>query len=272
MSQLQPPSPFVGQYPIESPSGDMHPPVCLKTHWDPTEMIRHILPHQRVSLPQDFRPFVRVCKQYVTSGPAEMAPMPPSHMVFPTGGQFYPPGRYSSRIDTESELRTLTQPLDKWCPTSQYIPEEESTMYVSGSTVPDRKPISNAFIEELAMPQALLRKDEQTCRSENDTRYFERSGRLFNNPTKQDRYGADKYYSLPNANHGKGEPIARGGVPMPKTMTEQARDGHRAIFSQPGGSVPLQGNRALGTVPHPSTRSHTSVVGVATSGLSAPVW
>jgi hypothetical protein len=270
MSQLQPPSPFVGQYPLEEPTGEMFPPVCLKTHWDPTQMIRHILPHQRVALPQDFRPLVRVCKQYVTSAPAEMAPMPPSHMVFPMGGSKYPPGRYSSRIDTESELRTLTQPLDKWCPTSQYIPSDESTMYVSGSTVPDRGPSSSAFINELSMPQALLRKDQTTCRSLNDSRYFERSRRLFNNPTKQDRYGADKFYALPDSDHGKGEPMAHGGVPMPKTITEQAYRS-RSNITQPGGSVPLQGNRILGTVENQSRR-HTSAVGVTTAGLAAPVW
>lgn len=271
MSQLHTPSPFIGQYPLESvsvPDSQMFPPVCLKTHWDPTQMIRHILPHQRVALPQDPRPLVRVCKQYRTSAPAEMAPMPPTHMVFPTGGQFYPPGRYASRIDDESALRTLDQPLNKWgAGATQYIPEEESTLYVAGSTVPERQPTSNAFIAELAMPQALLRTDERTCRSENDTLYFERSRRLFNNPTKQDRYGADKYAALPGAHHGLGEPMAHGGVPMPRTVTGQAGRA-RWNIPQPGGSAPL--SRTLST--QPNTRSHTSVVGVTTSGLTAPVW
>ncbi len=250
----------------------MLPPVCLKTHWDPTEMIRHILPYQRVALPQDPRPWVKVCKQYVTSGPAEKAPMPPSHMVFPTGGQFYPPGRYAARIDDESVLRTLTQPLDKWCPTAQYIPDEDSTMYRAGSTVPDRKTVSSAFVQELSMPQALLRTDETTCRSENDTMYFQRSGRLFNNPTKQDRYGADKYYALPDRNHEKGQPMPHGGVPMPVTVTGQAGRGRWSI-PQPGtsgaGSGAGSGVRRLGA----GVRgAHTSAVGVTTAGLAAPVW
>lgn len=274
MSQFHTPSPFVGQYPLEPasvPDGQMFPPVCLKTHWDPTEMVRRILPHQRVALPQDPRPLVRVCKQYRTSTPAEMAPMPPSHMVFPTGGQFYPPGRYSSRIDDESVLRTLDQPLNKWgAGATQYIPEEESTLYVAGSTVPDRQPLSNAFVAELAMPQALLRTDERTCRSENDTLYFERSRRLFNNPTKQDRYGADKYAALPGAHHKVGEPMAHGGVPMPRTVTGQAGRARWSI-PQPGGSAPL-GHRVLGAGPSADVRSHTSAVGVTTSGLTAPVW
>ena len=271
MSQLHTPSPFTGLYPLESASmndSQMFPPVCLKTHWDPTAMIRRILPHQLVALPQDPRPLVRVCKQYKTSGPAEVAPMPPSHMVFPTGGQFYPPGRYASHIDNESILRTLDQPLNKWGD-ARYIPEENSTMYVAGSTVPDRQPLSNAFVAELAMPQALLRTDERTCRSENDSRYFERSGRLFNNPTKQDRYGADKYYALPDAQHGRGEPMAHGGVPMPHTVTGQAGRARWKI-PQPGGSAPT--SRMLSTGSPYSKPSRTSVVGVTTSGLTAPVW
>lgn len=280
MSQYHVPSPFVSSYPVADaapPGGSMLPPVCLKTHWDPTERIRRILPQQRVALPQDPRPWVRICKSYVTSGPVEdaSAPMPPSSMVFPSGGQFYPPGRYTARIDDESVLRTLTQPLDKWCPTAQYIPEEDSTMYVAGGTVPDRQPVSSAFIQELAMPRVLVREEgEVSCRSQNDSLYFQRSGRLFNNPTKQDRYGADKYYALPDSHHGKGEPMAHGGVPMPVTVTGQAGRGRWSI-PQPGqreagGAVGSVGSRQLGTAVRRG--GHTSAVGVTTAGLAAPVW
>ena len=47
------------------------------------------------------------------------------------------------------------------------------------------------------MPQAVLRESAYNCRTENDQRLWERSPRLFSNPTKQDRYGAQKYYALP---------------------------------------------------------------------------
>ena len=63
--------------------------------------------------------------------------------------------------------------------------------------------------------------------------------------------------------------MAHGGVPMPKTITEQAYRS-RSNIKQPGGSVPL-GNRMLGTAEDESRR-HTSVVGVSTTGLAAPVW
>ena len=235
MSQLQTESPYNSAFPFQNVEGNLFTPVCLQTHWDPTEMLRHILPQQHVSLPQDFRPWTKVCKNYVTSGPMIPAPTPPKDMVFPTGGEFYPPGRYASRIDDESVLRTLDKPLDKWCPSTQYVPRQSSNMFVAGSTVPDRKLTSNAFVSELAMPQALLRMDTSTCRSENDTKYFERSGRLFNNPTKQDRYGADKYYALPEAEqqgHSRGYPQPHGGVNRVTPTAEAKRSAYP--IRQPG--------------------------------------
>ena len=86
-------------YPFDNIEGNLFPPVCLQTHWDPTKMLRHILPQQKVDLPQDFRPWVKVCKNYVTSGPLIAAPMPPKNMVFPMGGEFYPPGRIINMIN-----------------------------------------------------------------------------------------------------------------------------------------------------------------------------
>jgi hypothetical protein len=289
MSQIETPSEFVSSYPFAPVNGNLFTPVCLRTHWDPTEMLRHIIPQQHVGLPQDFRPWTKVCKNYVTSGPTIPAPMPPKNMVFPPGGEFYPPGRYSANIDVESRLKTLNYPLDKWCPSTKYIPSQTSNMYVAGSTVPDRKPVSDAFVDELAMPQALLRTDIYTCRSENDTKYFERSGRLFNNPTKQDRYGAAKFYALPGGS-GKGEPMPHGGVNV-VPPTKDAKIGFWPI-KQPGGALPSATSKTIdnsrpirgygstyspGTQPSdsgvtPSDKGYTSFVGVTTSGLAAPVW
>ena len=291
MSHVEPPSPFVSGFPFENVEGNLFTPVCLRTHWDPTEMLRHIIPQQKVGLPEDFRPWVKVCKNYVTSAPAIPAPMPPKDMVFPMGGEFYPPGRYAAAIDQESILRTLDHPLDKWCPTTKYIPRQTSNMYVAGSTLPDRKAMSDAFVSELSMPQALLRTDIYTCRSENDTKYFDRSPRLFNNPTKQDRYGADKFYALPGGS-GRGEPMPHGGVNEVQP-TQQAIRGSWPI-EQPGGALkqgdmqsnstrPIGGfgsTRAPGTQtpnqqnlgPKPPGTGYTSFVGTTTSGLAAPVW
>ena len=251
-------------FPFENIEGNLFTPVCLKTHWDPTQMLKHILPQQKVSLPLDFRPYVKVCKQYVTSGPTVIAPIPPENMVFPTGGEFYPPGRYAANIDQESVLKTLDHPLDKWCPTTQYVPNRSSNMYIAGSTVPDRTNDS-PFVTELSMPQAVLRNDIYTCRSENDSKYFNRSARLFNNPTKQDRYGASQFYGLPGTIQG--EPMPHGGV-NEVTPTQQAIDSRWPI-KQPGGALPYSSN-----IVKPTNTSvvGTSFVGTTTSGLAAPVW
>lgn len=271
MSNLQPANTHLSHYPFENVEGNLFPPVCLKSHWDPTKMLRHILPQQKVVLPQDFRPLVKVCKKYVTSGPTIEAPMPPDNMVFPTGGSFYPPGRYSASIDNESILRTLDRRSNKWCE-SQYIPNKNSTMYVANSTLPDRR--SSNFISELSMPRALLRDNQYTCRSQNDTHYFERSGRLFNNPTKQDRYGADKWYANPESDHGRGDPMPHGGVNIVKP-TKQAMIS-KSHIPQPGGSFPFQSANATANASAnanaSATRSGTSFVGTATSGSAARVY
>ena len=274
----QPPSPSVGDYPFQTVQGDLFPPVCLKTHWDPTEMLRRILPQQPVSLPLDFRPWTKVCKQYVTSAPAEPAPMPPKDMVFPTGGAFYPPGRYAASIDKESSLRTLDRPLDRSCPTSQYIPSQNSNMYVAGSTVPDRKLLSDAFVSELSMPQVLLRVDQNTCRSSNDAAYFQRSGRLFFNPTKQDRYGAEKFYAKKDG-LPQGEPMMHGGVFMPKP-TASAMAGRHGSFPNPTGSTVVAQASQASQASHASQASQSLtptefdrvIKGTSTAGSAARVW
>jgi hypothetical protein len=253
-----PPSQTVSQYPFENVEGNLFQPVCLKTHWDPTQILRRTLPTQKVGMPLDFRPLVKVCKNYVTSAPPVEAPVPPSNMVFPMGGSFYPPSRYSNAIDQESVLRTLDHPLDRWCNDTQYVVPEDSNMYHAGSTVPDRQPISNMFISELAMPKVLLRSDGDSCRSQNDRDYTERSGRLFNNPTKQDRYGAEKYYALPGG-QARGEPMPHGGVPRVRP-TAQSMTGRQAM---------AQSELNRGQKEH---TDYTSFVGVATSARAAPVW
>lgn len=278
MSQLHTPSPSLGSVPMESAGDQLFPPVCLRTHWDPTRMLSHILPQQRVTLPESFRPWVRVCKSYVTSAPALPAPLPPTNMVFPTGGEFYPPGRYSSAIDTESSLRTLDHPLDKWCPSSQYVPRQDSDLFVAGRTVPDRGALSSGFVSELAMPKALLRKDNYTCRSVNDTAYFERSGRVFNNPTKQDRYGAERYYSAPEAEAegrmGRGDPMPHGGVNRVTPTLQAIMSADRGhLFPQPGGShFNAKGIHLPRNQPLHAALEDTSVVGIATNGAAARVW
>ena len=273
MSQLETPSKSVSEYPFNSVEGDLFPPVCLKSHWDPTMMLRHILPTHKVELPQDFRPWTKVCKNYVTSGPAIKAPMPPSNMVFPMGGEFYPPGRYAAAIDDESKLRTLNWRLDKWCDNGRYVPPLGSDTYVPNVNLPDRAPTSSAFVQELAMPQALLRSGPYNCRTENDVAYFDRSPRFFNNPTKQDRYGAGRFSALP----GGVTPMPHGGVNK-VPLTEDAIKAAYPRVPMPGGRPASGEMYALKTSNNmvlPNTKSPgiscTSIAGVATCGSFAPV-
>lgn len=169
---------------------DLFPPVCLTYHWDPTAVLRRVVPQgPAVPLALDPRPWAKVCLEYVNSGQSsEQAPAPPKDMVFPSGGEFYPPGRYSSAIDNESLLRRLDRPLGT-CDVRQYEPNERGDMYTPNRLVPDRKqqPTTD-MVKELAMPRALLRAGPYDCRQEADQNNWSRSTNLFNNATKQQRY------------------------------------------------------------------------------------
>jgi len=231
MSQLQS-GHFDGEkpqtFPFE-PAGTMNglfPPVCLRSHWDPTAMLRLILPSQHVELPMDFRPYVKVCKDYVTSGPAVPAPLPPKDMVFPSGGEFYPPGRYSANINNESKLHYLDRTLDRWCQSKEYVPPKNSDMYVPNVMVTRSQQPTSDFVQELAMPQSVLRETAYNCRTENDQANWNRSPRLFSNPTKQDRYGAQTFSALP----GGVLTFPHGGVEK-VPLTNQAIAGGQMVGS-----------------------------------------
>jgi len=166
------------------------PPVCLQYHWDPTAILRRVVPQgPPVPLALDPRPWAKVCLEYVNSGQSsEQAPVPPSNMVFPSGGEFYPPTRYSSAIDNESLLRRLDRPLGT-CDAEQYEPNQRGDMYISNQLVPDRVYTpTTEMVKELAMPKALLRAGLYDCRLDADKANWARSTSLFNNATKQQRY------------------------------------------------------------------------------------
>lgn len=173
-----------------SPTNPMYPAVCLKYHWDPTAVLRRVVPQgPAVPMALDPRPWTKVCLEYVNSGKAsEQAPVPPPNMVFPSGGEFYPPTRYSSNIDNESLLRRLDRPLGT-CDKEQYEPPFTGDMYVPNRMVPERSRVpTTEMIQELAMPKALLRVAPYECRVEGDMDNWKRSPYLFNNATKQQRY------------------------------------------------------------------------------------
>ena len=267
-----------GSVPLQ-PAGTMDelfPPMCLRSHWDPGMILRWTLPDQKVDLPLDFRPYVKICKDYVTSAPAVEAPMPPANMVFPTGGEVYPPGRYSANIDKESVLRYLDRSLDRWCQTKEYVPSRRSDMYVPNVLVPKSQTPTSDFVQELAMPQAVLREGPYNCRTANDIRLWERSPRLFSNPTKQDRWGSRTYSALPGGKLG----ITHGGAPVPPP-TAQAIAGSQLVGSMkqfgpiqiPGGYVPppLEGSIKPLRDTRPDRDRPIRIAGITTAGGYAPV-
>ncbi len=183
-------SSMVSPVPIEpATTKPLFPPVCLRYHWDPTMVLQRTLPlGPSVPLALDPRPWTKVCLSYVDSGDSLVrAPMPPPSMVFPSGGEFYPPNRYSQAISDESLLRRLDRPLGT-CDAAQFEPNQQGDMYISGVLVPDRKVPTSRMVQEMAMPRVLIRPGPYQCREEADVVNVERSQVLFNNATKQQRY------------------------------------------------------------------------------------
>ena len=75
----------VEAYPIQgSTTQPFFPPVCIKSHWDPTQIYQKTVPNQHVALPIDFRPWTKVCMEYVTAGPVEALPPVPESVVATT--------------------------------------------------------------------------------------------------------------------------------------------------------------------------------------------
>lgn len=182
------PYPFAPTQPTERQA---FPPACQKSHWDPTQVLRWTLPQQQLELPQDPRPWTKICLTYTTTSPHTAAPPVNNSVVLPTGGQFYPPGRYSNSIDQESLLRRLDRPLGT-CEADQYTPSRDSSLFRAASTVPKRNTPTTQFVQELAMPQALLRTGPYKCRQEQDILNLQRSQKLFNNATKYEKFHAQK--------------------------------------------------------------------------------
>jgi hypothetical protein len=180
------------QYPIKSADNpNLFPPVCLRSHWDPTQIIQRTLPNAHVDAPLEPRPWTRVCMNYVTSQPFEQAPRPADGVVFPMGGTVYPFSRYRENVQHESELKGLDRPLGT-CERDQYIPPQTGNLFRANSTVPDRPEPNIRFIQELAFPQACMRTGVYDCVAQAQKINWENAPMPFNNATKQSRYNATR--------------------------------------------------------------------------------
>ena len=163
------------------------PAVCLKTHWDPTMILKRTLPTEYVPQALDPRPWVKVCLEYTTSGENQPAPYVSPDVVMPTGGEFYPASRYSQAIDAESLLRRQDRPLGT-CDAEQFYPNKAGDMYNSRLLVPTPKSMNSSLTSELALPRVARNVSEYPCRAQDDAVNMSLSPRLFFNSTKQDRY------------------------------------------------------------------------------------
>jgi len=135
----------------------------------------------------DPRPWAKICTEYVTTG----EDIPPASLnneiVMPSGGQFYPIGRYMEAIDSESQLRRLDRPLGI-CEKDQFTPNASGDMFNARTLVPRTQNINPRLISEVSFPKVLLTAGPYECRAELDQQNMLLSSRLFNNATKQDRY------------------------------------------------------------------------------------
>ena len=178
-------------FPFAPPDNpNLFPPVCLRSHWDPTKIIQRTLPNHLVATPLDPRPYTKVCMNYRTSQEFEQAPRPGDGVVFPMGGTVYPPSRYREAVDDESQLRRLDRPLGT-CERDDYIPPRSGNLYVP-NTIPDRPLPNPRFIDELAFPKVCMREGVYDCVDNNLQQSWNLSPLPFNNATKQNRYGVQR--------------------------------------------------------------------------------
>lgn len=181
---------------------DAFPPACLRTHWDPTMVVKHVLPDFYVSQALDPRPASKICFAYhhasagdaplPTEAPPTVPPTPPQFLGGlqrppPTvGGKVFPPGGRPDlgfpfagyRPGVETDLFRIDERLTR-CAEKRYVPPagvpvaEDSTNVIPGS-----RPIQAP--EVLSGPHA-------GCREADDRAAWLRSDRLYFNPTRYDR-------------------------------------------------------------------------------------
>ena len=172
----------------------MFPPVCIKYHWDAEEVAKkYILPADtRVPLPVDPRPLVKNCTQYLTTTPASVYPASDRAARSALGLTTQPGGSarngvpyevYANNLGVESELY-LDHPQNK-CDENKFIPAPDSDLYTNRHAPPQKA--SDSFTELSRALATIVPAGPYACRSQQDERNWEKSPRLFNNPTREDR-------------------------------------------------------------------------------------
>lgn len=184
------------------------PPACITSHWDPTAVSDYVLPwgDRLGAQSMDPRPAARICAQYYTQseGDAPMKAPEGAGDVFemtavqgglrtldvgaaPSAAAAVPPGGAAGfgvpykgyNVAAESDVLRLDEGLTK-CKERRYQPRDgvvaDATNIIPGvSAVPEGE-------------FATIVSRTAGCREADDAAAWDRSGRLFNNSTKTDRY------------------------------------------------------------------------------------
>lgn len=192
------------------------PPICLKSYWDPMLVSQHILPSASPTsvdaMAFDPRPESYICTSYHSTSPGDAqlpedkddqmsaqppqippallgprtyirAPADPTPTVARPGGaagRGAPYSVYAASVDVEADLLRLEEPLTR-CKELRYTPSIQEVASSSTNVLP------NVSMSSGPEPAQVVTKTVG-CREADDETAWNRSGRLFNNSTKIDRY------------------------------------------------------------------------------------
>jgi hypothetical protein len=187
------------------------PPFCVKSHWDPMLVTQHILPSAGMpAMAFDPRPEAYICTTYQSTSPGD-APLPadvlgpaqppqiPQALLGPqayiraptdssptvarpggAAGLGAPYSGYASAVDVEGDLLRLDESLTK-CKELRYTPRPLEIEGAATNVVPNESDAGNPERSQVVSKTA-------GCREADDEAAWNRSGRLFFNNTKLDRY------------------------------------------------------------------------------------
>jgi len=224
--------------------------TCVKTHWDPTMVVQHVLPTFQKDMVLDPRPSTRNCYVYYNSSPGDASlpeqpknnpPPIPSYLlggphrpqeessvglpslaqkpVYPPGGQAsinFPYTGYEDKVNRESDLLRLDEDLTlcaskRFHPSGGKPPPGIATNHIPGA----------AFGNNTTLSPMLTRVYTKSgCRAQDDEYAWNRSARLFFNPTRYDATitsPSDLYQ--PSSHNALVCPITQVPEPNPRTST-----------------------------------------------------
>ena len=184
-------------YPEKLTFKNVFPPVCFKSHWDPALLSKYVLPEDlRIPLPVDPRPMFRNCINYFNLTPVTTETKTDAdirsklEITTQPGGSSHgsPFELFAKNIDNESDL-LLNHPQDT-CDDNKWSARANSDLYINTHRPPSSKNTNEGTVKlsELSHPlAAIIPKAPNKCRANAEQSAWERSSRVFNNPTREDR-------------------------------------------------------------------------------------